>query len=100
MKYWVKVRGNDEKLIGKIYNEQNLITNRSHTLWVNKIRQMLNNTGLSYRLEKNNLSNLDFLLIQRRLRDNFIQEWHSSIIIVQNWSITACSKTISSTNHI
>ena len=79
MKYWVKVRGNDEKLIGKIYNEQNLITSRSHTLWVNKIRQMLNNTGLSYLLEKNNLSNLDFLLIQRRLRDNFIQEWHSSI---------------------
>ena len=40
---------------------------------------MLNNTGLSYLLEKNNLSNVDFLLIQRRLRDNFIQEWHSSI---------------------
>ena len=62
MKYWVKVRSNDENLIGKIYNEQNLITNRSHTLWVNKIRQMLNNTGLSYLLEKNNLSNVDFLL--------------------------------------
>ena len=79
IKFWMKVKRNNESIMSRIYIKQNSIANRSNSLWTNKVSQTLNYTGLTYLSDKDNLNKRDFKLWQSRLRDHFKQEWYSFI---------------------
>ena len=82
IKYYLKIKSNRMSLIHTIFNENcNIqIASRNAFNWSKKIKENLDKTGYSYIWTRYNIDNFNFVFknIQRRLRDNFIQEWQNS----------------------
>ena len=83
IKYWIKIKQSNNPLIDKIYEmmyidaENNISYNGAN--WAYNIKQILDNTGLSYIWMNQNSTETTYSQIKQRILDIYKQSWYSRI---------------------
>ena len=90
MNFWSRLlTGKSSKLSFKLYNclLNEFITFHTENKWITCVKQILNETGFSYlwtsqivqNFNNNNNNKLFAMKIQQRLKDQYLQQWHSLV---------------------
>ena len=84
--YWAKIlSGKDTKYSKNMYDITFSLNkeNQFHSKWLESIKSILENTGLSYIWLNQYVPNTKYLIkiVKQRLKDQFFQSWHSSVQI-------------------
>ena len=77
LKFWLKIMKNTNSPIYNMYIELNDIVNRN--CWSNCIKNIIDSLGYSHVFNNVDFNTNYLPLFKRRMRDHFIQEWHTVI---------------------
>jgi hypothetical protein len=81
LKYWLKIRSHPNSIMFNIFDaECNSIESANCLPWVKAVKTILDNIGYSYLWNSQNINMSLFPKLQRRIRDNYLQEWQESIM--------------------
>ena len=98
VKYWCRICNMpDYRFVKKCYNMLLLAVVNGKSNWVSKVKTILYSFGFGYIWERqHNLCNIDKFISEFvfRLRANYEQEWHSSLVNSSKYSSYSCYKTI------
>ncbi|XP_053402477.1 uncharacterized protein LOC123564690 [Mercenaria mercenaria] len=80
LKYWLKLVNNPDSIMTDIFRDQcNNVNSPRCTNWPKYVKTLLEQLGYGY-LWNHIAPNINYFpMLQKRLRDQFIQEWHGSI---------------------
>lgn len=80
LKYWLKIISRPDSIMYKhFYSQDGIIESQKCNAWCKFVKNTLDELGYSNLWYDTNLNLSIFPLLQNRLRDQFRQEWHTSI---------------------
>ena len=79
LKYWLKIKHINDIAMQDVLTDHCATFMGNNKSWGNLIKQKLDSLGFSNLWENQNLNLNMFPSIQRRVRDIYIQEWHTAI---------------------
>jgi hypothetical protein len=80
LKYWLKIISNPDSIMFKMFRTQyESVDSPLCNPWVKKVKTILDDIGYSYLWFNANPNINYFPMLQKRIRDQFQQDWHSSI---------------------
>ena len=81
LKYWTKLHNNQNSLMTRIFNEQCALNISNYKKsWAKAVKSKFEQLGLGNIHNYSNILNINLIIIRQRLRDQYLQEWHQTLM--------------------